>query len=300
MPPRPAMPRSASSAWRAKSATLNGSSGLDEVEAVMRDAAPFRERDLGRADVEAAIHLPRVGRDDLGARDRLCEVQREAGLAGRGRAGDDDQRRIWKRRPVPGVSALAHRATAADVACEPSVRGRERDPGASTGRRGRCRTSAKCADQRSPGRGSARAGVRGCGRRARPLPRADAPRPRARGHVVLMVVDARRRHRVCEDLRRQTQPALIAFEADPLLELEERVEAAALLGGWDVVGEALGGRARSRREGGREDGLVADLLEEAQRRLELRLGLAREADDDVGRERDARARPRGSAPRRSR
>src|SRR5262249_5741071 len=62
---------------------------------------------------------------------------------------------------------------------------------------------------------------------------------RARGHVVRMVMDARRRHGICENLRRQTQPALVAFEPDPLLALEQRVEAPSLLGGWDVVDETL-------------------------------------------------------------
>ena len=38
--------------------------GVDEVEAVMGDPRPIRRAGLGRADVEAAEDLARVGRDD--------------------------------------------------------------------------------------------------------------------------------------------------------------------------------------------------------------------------------------------
>ena len=71
--------------------------GVDEVEAVVRDASAFGGRHLGRADVQAAEDLPRVGRDDLGRspllRDPLGEPDREPGLAGRRRTGDDQERR---------------------------------------------------------------------------------------------------------------------------------------------------------------------------------------------------------------
>ncbi len=75
-----------------------------------------------------------------------------------------------------------------------------------------------------------------------------------------------------------------------------RVEPLALDGRRDVVGEARGRRARARRVGRREDLVVADGLEQAERRLELGLGLAAEADDDVGARWRSRGRPRGSAP----
>ena len=35
--------------------------GIDEVEPLVRDASAVRLADLGRPDIEAAVHLPRVG-----------------------------------------------------------------------------------------------------------------------------------------------------------------------------------------------------------------------------------------------
>ena len=74
-----------------------GGVGLDEVEAVVDDPAPLGERRLRRPDVEPAVDLARVGRDDLGGdplpRQALGDVDREARLAGRGGARDDEERR---------------------------------------------------------------------------------------------------------------------------------------------------------------------------------------------------------------
>jgi len=69
----------------------------------MDDAGPLRHGRLRRADVEPAIDLARVGRDDLDRAAKLVaqrerETDREAGLAGRGRPADDDERR----RPASG------------------------------------------------------------------------------------------------------------------------------------------------------------------------------------------------------
>ena len=61
----------------------------------------------------------------------------------------------------------------------------------------------------------------------------------------------------------------------------------------DVVGEPRRRRARSWRVRGGEDLVVTDRLEQTERRPELLVGLAAEPDDDVGRDRDARARLRG-------
>ena len=102
---------------------------------------------------------------------------------------------------------------------------------------------------------------------------------------------------VDQDLGRPPDPRPVALVADAFLELEQRVEPAPLLRRGDVVGEPRGGRARPRREGGREDLVEADLAQQVERRLELGLGLAAEPDDDVGREADARDRPRAAAPR---
>ena len=69
--------------------------GVDQVQAEMRDARAVRGRDLGRADVHAAEDLPRVGADDLHVAEGVGQGQGELRLAGRGRAGDDEER--WER-----------------------------------------------------------------------------------------------------------------------------------------------------------------------------------------------------------
>ena len=98
---------SAARAWAAKSATVKVCVRLDEVEAVMGDPAALGDRRLGRPDVEAAIHLARVGGDDLGRdplpRQALRDVDRETGLAGGGGARDDEQRRNGRRGRDRGV-----------------------------------------------------------------------------------------------------------------------------------------------------------------------------------------------------
>jgi hypothetical protein len=50
-------------------------------------------RGLGGADVHAAEHLARVGRDDLSFAESPSERAGEIGLPGRGGAADDDERR---------------------------------------------------------------------------------------------------------------------------------------------------------------------------------------------------------------
>ena len=96
-----------------------------------------------------------------------------------------------------------------------------------------------------------------------------------------------RRDRIEQHLGRPAEPGFIAGEADPLLELEQHIEPAALFRRRDIVREVGRGSAGSDGVGGREDLVVADSLEQVQRRLELGLGLAAEPDDDVGRDGDA-------------
>jgi hypothetical protein len=71
--------------------------GLDEVEAMVDDAATLFGRRLRGADVEAPVHLPRVGGDHLGGDPADDEVLRERdgepGLPGGGGAADDEERR---------------------------------------------------------------------------------------------------------------------------------------------------------------------------------------------------------------
>jgi hypothetical protein len=68
---------------------------IHEVQPVVTNAAPFLDRRLGRADVEAAVDLARVGRNHF-RRDPLpCQAfgdgDREAGLPGGRGAGDHQQ-----------------------------------------------------------------------------------------------------------------------------------------------------------------------------------------------------------------
>ena len=70
---------------------------IEHIEEVVRNTAPLSERDLGRADVHAAVELHRVGVDDLGALAALAQERgrpdRQLGLAGAGCADDDEERR---------------------------------------------------------------------------------------------------------------------------------------------------------------------------------------------------------------
>jgi hypothetical protein len=79
--------------------------GIDEVEAVVPDPGAIGGRDLRGPDVEPAVDLPRVGADDLGRAalgdEPFGEAEREPGLAGRGRAGDDEERRVRRQATAP-------------------------------------------------------------------------------------------------------------------------------------------------------------------------------------------------------
>ncbi len=187
--------------------------------------------------------------------DRLGESYRELGLARRGRAREDDE---WR---CPGHAPTSAPRKAYGPAW--SMRTRTSRP-----------TSAS-----SPARWTSLL--------PRVRPDSRLPSPAHRGIVGIVVVTAGRVDRVDEDLDLAPQPRLIALEPDPLLEREEVVEAAALDVGRDVVGELRRRRPGARRVGRGEDLVVADGLEKGESLLELRLGLAAEADDDVGRDGDA-------------
>ena len=70
--------------------------GLHEIEAVMPNVGAIGRGHLGSPDVEATEHLSRIGRDDLRGYAAVAkcprERQREACLAGGGRARDDEER----------------------------------------------------------------------------------------------------------------------------------------------------------------------------------------------------------------
>ena len=100
-------PRSPRWRGRTKSATANRSEGSTRSRPACGTRARSAALDLGRPDVEAAVDLARIGRDDRhgppGGDDPFGQPDGELGLAGRGRAGDDDQRR----------SAMRHSTTPA-------------------------------------------------------------------------------------------------------------------------------------------------------------------------------------------
>jgi hypothetical protein len=97
---------------------------IDQVQPVVSDAAACVRRDLGRTDVHAAVDLARIGADDLDVADGFGESQRESRLAGRGRAADDDERRMGDavrvaRRVSPPGTRSVH--TARRLRCAPSA-----------------------------------------------------------------------------------------------------------------------------------------------------------------------------------
>jgi hypothetical protein len=85
--------------------------GIDEVDAVVDDSSALLDGRLRGADVEPAVDLAGVGRDDLGGRasrdQSLGERDREARLASRSRAADDDQRGECRRRVASPRRAAA-------------------------------------------------------------------------------------------------------------------------------------------------------------------------------------------------
>ncbi len=238
---------------------------IDEVEAVVRDPRPVGGAHLGRPDVEAAVHLARVGREDLGrdpsTPEPVRQPEREPGLARRGRPGDDQKRRTrrhaWIRTPR---SAYGPACSIRAVTSRPT----------STRIRGDV-------DQLVLARPTRDGRTRG---RTRAL----------EFRLSIVVVRAARTGSLDEDLDGPPEPGAVALEPDRLLDGEQLVEPAPLLGRRHVVGQAGRRRPRTDRVGRREDLVVADHPKQVERRLELGLGLAAEADDDVGRDRDPRDR----------
>src|SRR5439155_26062973 len=99
----------------------------------------------------------------------------------------------------------------------------------------------------------------------------------------LVIVAAWGREGVDEDLDLTPEPGAVPLEPDRLLDGQQLVQALPLERCRDIVGEARRRRPRPLRVGGGENLVVADRLEEAKGRSELLVGLAAEADDDVGR-----------------
>ncbi len=94
-------------------------------------------------------------------------------------------------------------------------------------------------------------------------------------------------HPFDEHFHRATDEALRALMRTPLDDLDEALEALDLdLVRNEPLAQARGLRAAPRREDEGEGAVVADLLDDLEGLLEVVLALAREADDDVGRERD--------------
>ncbi len=67
---------------------------IDQIEQMVRHPRPRRNIRFCRAYIHASIDLGRIDADDLGpALQPLDQLQRQRRLAGRGRAGDGDERR---------------------------------------------------------------------------------------------------------------------------------------------------------------------------------------------------------------
>ena len=226
---------------------------------------PVGGADLGRADVHAPVDLARVGADDLGA-EALGERPATARvLPVRGRAADDDERRQHRspvRRPRRRPARQRVRARVLDL------RPATKRP-TSSGPPSRW-TSLFCAVPSGHAEG-----------RRRP------PARRGRATGVARTWSTR------TSTRRPTQ-ARLRSRPMPSWSVEQPVEPAPLDRRRDVVGEAAGGRPGSGRERGREDAVEADRAQQLERALELGVGLAAEADDDVRGEGDAR--DRGTQP----
>ncbi len=222
--------------------------GVDEVEAVVRDPRPLRGGRLGRADVQAAVDLARIGRDDLGHATARPSAPRASPIAS----------------PVLPVAVAPAMTTSGGAAVTqaddaPAQRVRPGVVDADGDQRGRPAPAS---------RRGARACSRGCGptvdRPGRRHPSGAAPRARRRGRAA-----GRSTASTSTSTSRPSQ-RLVALEPDPLLEREQLVQPAALDVGRDVVGEPRRRRAGPRRVGRGEDLVVADRLEQPQRRLELR------------------------------
>ena len=79
---------------------IKGLIGVQNVDQVMGDARHLLPGDLGGADVQSAVYLHGIGRDDLRA-DPPRKLQRERGLAHGRRARQHDKGRLVFHKPSP-------------------------------------------------------------------------------------------------------------------------------------------------------------------------------------------------------
>ena len=99
---------------------------VGDVDQVVRHRGPLGARRLGGADVDAAVHLHRVERDDLDVAERSRERERERRLAGRGRPDEREVRGVTQATPRPGCGSRARRGAARrvdELAAQPVRRG---------------------------------------------------------------------------------------------------------------------------------------------------------------------------------
>ena len=104
------------------------------------------------------------------------------------------------------------------------------------------------------------------------------------------VVRRRRSDLIDQNLRRASDPGIVGLAADALLEIEQRLKPALLLGARHIVVESRRRSAGPDGERRRKDCLETDLAQQRQRVLELRFSLATEAHDHIRRKGDARYR----------
>ena len=107
--------------------TDHSSARIGDVDEMVHHRGPLDLRRLGRADVEPAVHLHRVERDDLDVAGRARDLERECRLARRGRT---DEREVSGQTATTGIRTRRRRAglTAFDEVAPQQVRRGARDP----------------------------------------------------------------------------------------------------------------------------------------------------------------------------
>ena len=93
-----------------------------------------------------------------------------------------------------------------------------------------------------------------------------------------------------EDLLHPADPLLVSLARDPLHDLDQAFDAVPLDLLGHLIGHGCGFRAAPGAVHEGEGAVVADLLHDLERLAEVVLGLPREPDDHVGREREVRDR----------
>ena len=217
---------------------------VGDVDQVVRDRGSLADRGLGRPDVEPAVDLHRVDRDDLDVAERVRRGEREVGLAGSGGADECEVRHAG--------------AAVTGIRTRRSTRSPRRKCGAAEVIR-----TARVTPARWPTSGSKWTSLFW---RVRPAQTAgsrfDGPSTKT-----------------CSV--RPTR--LVLRQRVPLDHVEQPLHALLHdVRRHEVVGHVGGGRTRPRREHEGVRGVVRSGVDHLERALEVGVGLAREPDDEIG------------------